>query len=210
MRVVAVRTLPKEGHLLGDPDHGIGLAFDVEELADRISGAEKLPCPGRAEDHDRGRGVHVVGRDVASAAHVELAHLLELGLDGRDPEILLCRTRPHRMSTIDFGHHQIEAVDGIPDRGGVLELEAHFGALPRGQFELRRRLVVDAHQKGATRFAKVLVAPRIHARSHTQGRHHRRDTEDDAQGLQHRTAEVLADLDETLTDELGRIHAATF
>ena len=112
-------SLPEKDLLGRDPDHGVGLAVDVEGLAHRIGGAEKLAGAGRAEHDHRRRRVHVVVGDVATAAHFQLAHLHELGLDGGDPKALLGRTGPHLVAAGDLRHHEVEAVDrclGWPPR----------------------------------------------------------------------------------------------
>jgi len=206
--VIRIRFLP-EKHLFGrDPDHGVGLAVDVEGLAHRIGGAEQLAGPGRAQHDHRRRRVHVVVGDVAAAAHFQLTHLHELGFDGGDAEALLGGTRSHLMAATNLSNHEIKAVNGVANGRRILELESRLRPLPGGHLELARRLVVDPHQAGTARLAKVLITASIHARGHAKGRHHRGDAEDHTEGLQHSAADVLADLDETLAEKLGRIHAA--
>ncbi len=112
------------------------------------------------------------------------------------------------MAAGDLGHHEVETVDCVPDRLGVLELEAGLGLLLGGHFEFTRGLVVNSHEARAARFAKILVAPCVHARRHAESRDNRGDAENHTDGLQHRAAQVFADLDESLADELGGIHAA--
>ena len=121
--VVGVGTLPEEDLLRRHADHGVGFAVDIERLADRVGGAEELAGAGGAKHHHRRCGLHVVIGDIATAAHRQLAHLHELGLDGRDPEPLLGGARAHLVGAADLRHHQVETVDGVADRRGVGQFE---------------------------------------------------------------------------------------